>query len=135
MHLVWNACPIALSHSSVHPLPPCLLPLPCLPTSAGTLGELLPIARLLGSVVWGHLLAYPAACCALRLLVSWTWPVWVAAATPALWLLRRAVWQPAWWLCLPLSASCYGAAESARVQRHRLLSELLFQGAMLSAVW
>ncbi|PRW59135.1 dnaJ-like protein dnj-5-like [Chlorella sorokiniana] len=101
----------------------------------GTLGELLPIARLLGSSVWSHLLAYPAACFALRLLVGWTWPVWVVAAKPAVWLLRRTVWEPAWWLCLPLAASCYGGAESARAQQHRLLAELLFQGAVLPAVW
>ncbi len=90
---------------------------------------------MLGPAVWGHLVAYPAACFALRLLVGWTWPLWVAAASPAAWLLRRMVWQPTWWLCLPLAAIGYGAAESAKAQRRRLASELLFQTAVLPAVW
>lgn len=110
-------------------------PATCFGSCAGTLGEALPIARLLGSTVVGHLLAYPAACLALRLLGSWTRPAWPVLAAPALWLLRHAIWRPVWWLCLPLAASCYGAAETAARRGQKLSTELLMQSALLSVAW
>ena len=99
------------------------------------MGEALPIARLLGSTVVGHLLAYPAACLGLRLVGGWTRPVWPLLAAPVLWLLRRAVWQPAWWLCLPLAGGYYAAAETAARRGLKLAAELCFQAALLSLSW
>jgi hypothetical protein len=81
------------------------------------LGELLPVHRLLDrlfqSPILSHMLGYPAACLALRLLTSWLRLPALAAllARPLLWLLRGIIWRPRWWLALPVSGAFYLAAE------------------------
>lgn len=101
----------------------------------GTLGEALPIARLLGSSVWGHVVVYPLACLALRLLLSPLLPLLAVpvgyALAPALWLLRLAVWRPRWWASLPAAGGLLWAAlDGERRGRGHWL-----QAFLLVAVW
>lgn len=106
---------------------------------AGTLGEALPIARLLGSSVWGHVAAYPLACLGLRLLLRPLLP-WLAAPAgyalaPPLWLLRLAVWQPRWWASLPAAGGLLWAAVDAEKRGGGTPPGYWLQAFLLVAVW
>lgn len=83
----------------------------------------------------GHLAAYPLACLALRLALGWTAPVWRLAAAPLLWLLRRAVWQPAWWVCGPLAGACYAAADAADRRLGGVPAGLWLQAMVTVIAW
>lgn len=87
------------------------------------------------SSAYGHLLAYPLACFALRLVLGWTAPVWRVAAAPLLWLLRRAVWEPTWWVCAPLAGACYVAADAAEKRPSIVHPGLWLQAVVTVIAW
>ena len=128
---------------SAHPppthAPPC--PHPCSLPPTGTLAELLPLQRAFGSSTLAHLALYPAACRLLRWAASWPLPAALLRAVlgaPLLWLWRRLLWQPRWWLSLPAAAALLLAAElGAKVPaaQKRVPTVLWLLAAMCAATW
>lgn len=107
----------------------------------GTLAELLPLQRAFGSSTLAHLALYPAACRLLRWAASWPLPAALLRAVlgaPLLWLWRRLLWQPRWWLSLPAAAALLLAAElGAKVPaaQKRVPTVLWLLAAMCAATW
>lgn len=93
----------AAAAASQQPLCPCNCRLP-----AGTLGELL--LTQAGASAWVNMAIFPLGFLLLRLVAGWLLPL---LSAPLLWPLRRAVWQPAWWLDLPLAVACFLASGEA----------------------
>lgn len=104
--------------------------------AAGTVGEFLPVARPLASLLGcpplvATLVAYPAACWLLSLVAGWL--PWGLLLAPVSWPLRHLVWSPSGWLCLPLTAyACWASYVAA--ERH-LTSSLWLQIMLLAVSW
>ena len=129
---VFDALLLRWAFSRTSSLPPCRPPHTRFP--AGTAGEVLPVARLLGRSVWSHVALYPLACLALRLAATPLLPYWRIPAAPLLFVLRHTVWTPRWWLSGPASGGLCWAA--MRAEARDAESFPLYLGALfLVAAW